>query len=73
MPEKFVKKNQKDRIWWVNEPEGGFGAHEFSFDQKKIFNLFRDYPNALTAEEKEIFDAENPYWVSFFNNTENKG
>ncbi|WP_439847448.1 DUF7675 family protein [Ligilactobacillus salivarius] len=27
----------------------------------KQFNLFRDYPQALTDEEKEIFDNENPY------------
>lgn len=39
---------------------------EFTFDKKKIFNLFADYPWKLTAGQKEIFDKENPYWVEFF-------
>ena len=28
--------------------------------------MFADYPHALTKEQKEIFDAENPYWKGFF-------
>lgn len=39
----------------------------FTFDGKKIYNLFQDYPNALTAKEKKIFDKNNPQWVKFFN------
>jgi len=39
---------------------------EFSFDKKEIFNLFRDYPYKLTQEQKDIFNAENPYWADFF-------
>ena len=42
------------------------GHHLFSFDKKKIYNLFADYPHNLTAEEKEIFDKENPFWKDFF-------
>lgn len=44
----------------------GFGDHIFSFDKHKIYWLFRDYPDALTNEEKEAFDKENPYWKNFF-------
>lgn len=42
------------------------GEFLFSFDQETVFNLFRDYPDKLTAEQKEQFDAENPYWADFF-------
>lgn len=38
----------------------------FSFDKQKIYHLFRDYPNALTPEEKAIFDSECPFWHEFF-------
>lgn len=61
----FYKNNETDIIWWVDNREQ-FGKHLFSFDRKKIFNLFRDYPYKLTNEEKEIFDKENPYWKDFF-------
>lgn len=60
----FYKENPGDRIWWV-KPKG-LGVWEFSFDKKKIYNLFRDYPHAMTEEEVRIFDAENPYWADFF-------
>lgn len=42
------------------------GRHLFSFDKKKIYNLFADYPHNLTADEKKIFDKENPFWKEFF-------
>lgn len=61
----FYKKNENDTIWWVEKTDT-IGEHLFSFDKKKIYNLFRDYPHELTNEEKEIFDKENPYWVDFF-------
>ena len=44
----------------------GWGDHVFSFDKKKGYWLFRDYPWALSQREKEIFDKENPYWKDFF-------
>lgn len=62
----FYKNKNTDQIWWVSNLET-IGEHLFSFDKVKIFNLFRDYPHALTVEEKAIFDAENPFWANFFN------
>lgn len=61
----FYKKNEKDKIWWVENLDSR-GELLISFDKKKIFNLFEDYPNNLTKEQIEIFDKENPYWRDFF-------
>ncbi len=65
MQHNFYKENPTDQIWWIDNPDQ-IGVIEFSFDQKKIFNLFADYPDKLTKEEKEIFDQENPFWKDFF-------
>lgn len=62
---KFYKNKPSDKIWWVNNSEY-IGIWEFTFDKKKIFNMFRDYPYKLTKEQKKIFDKENPYWKEFF-------
>lgn len=69
----FYKNNPDDVIWWVDDGEiidGAWvsfaGEFLFSFDKKKIYNLFRDYPEKLTPKEKAIFDRENPYWADFF-------
>lgn len=62
---KFYKENDTDKVWWLDNPEVK-GEFIFSFDRKKTFNLFADYPHALTKDQKEIFDAENPYWADFF-------
>ncbi|MBQ0121743.1 MAG: hypothetical protein KBT13_11620 [Bacteroidales bacterium] len=61
----FYKKNTTDKIWWVDHFDTK-GVREFSFDKKKIYNLFADYPHNLTKEEVAIFDAENTYWANFF-------
>ena len=61
----FYKKNETDTIWWIEKTDS-IGEHLFSFDKKKIYNLFKDYPYELSNEEKEIFDKENPYWADFF-------
>lgn len=62
----FFKKNKTDKIYWAETPDT-VGEFLFSFDKKQVFNLFADYPDKFTPEQKEIFDAENPYWVNFFN------
>lgn len=50
---------------WIENADR-VGERLFTFDGKTIFNLFRDYPHKLTAKQKQIFDAENPYWADFF-------
>lgn len=61
----FYKNNPNDKIWWVKELDS-VGQFLFSFDKKKIYNLFEDYPNKLTTDQKRLFDEENPYWKDFF-------
>lgn len=61
---KFYKEHEDDQIWWLDSENKGEWL--FSFDKKKIFNLFADYPHNLTPEQKEIFDDENPFWKDFF-------
>lgn len=61
----YYKNKENDRIWWVEDPEY-VGRFEFSFDKKRNYNLFADYPEKLSDDEKRIFDEENPEWVKFF-------
>lgn len=61
----FYKDKPENTIWRVDEI-GKVGRHLFSFDKKKIYNLWVDYPHNFTPEEKEIFDREYPYWAAFF-------
>ena len=61
----FIKQNEADLIWWVDDAET-IGEFLFSFDKKVVFNLFADYPQKLTKKQKALFDKENPYWTNFF-------
>lgn len=63
--DRWYKENATDRIWWKDTP-GVLGEFIFSFDKKKEFNMFADYPWKLTSEQKKIFDKENPDWAEFF-------
>lgn len=65
MQNNWYKNNPTDKIWWLDNSDK-VGEWVFSFDKKKTFNMFADYPHALTKEQKAIFDAENPYWKGFF-------
>ena len=65
MLDKFYKENEADQVWWVDTSDRD-GEFLFSFDKKKVFNLFADYPHNLTPEQKEIFDRENPFWADYF-------
>lgn len=62
----FYKNKKTDKIWWVNNLGEQIGVFEFTFDKEKIYNLFQDYPHALTPEEVDTFDKENPEWADFF-------
>lgn len=62
---RFYKNEKTDTIYWIYNRET-VGEYLFSFDKKKIYNLFADYPWKLTKEEKAIFDRENPEWADFF-------
>lgn len=66
----FYKNNQDDKIWWVYETP--IEGHKFSFDKKRIFTIFKDYPQNLTDEQREIFDKENPDWAEYFRTAKNK-
>ena len=59
------KKNKNSKIWWTKKI-GVTGELNISFDRKKIYNLFQDYPYNMTKEEIEIFEKEEQYWAEFF-------
>ena len=61
----FYKNNEESKVWWIDKIDIR-GEMLFSFDQKKIYNLFLDYPHNMTEEEVIIFDSENPFWRDFF-------
>lgn len=54
---RFFKENENDTIWWRYSeiPEG----EAFSFDRETLY-LFPFGYEELTAEQKAIFDRENP-------------
>lgn len=62
---KLFKNNPTDQIWWVDNSDRD-GEFVFTFDKETFFNMFADYPHNLTAEQKAIFDKENPFWKEFF-------
>ena len=61
----YYKENETDIVWWLDNYDV-IGEHVFSFDKKKRFNLFADYPHKLSAREWMIFNSENPFWEEFF-------
>lgn len=67
----FYKEHKDDKVYWVDN-SGTMGEFLFSFDKKKVYNLFRDYPEKLSKQEKSIFDKENRYWKDFFQNKPHK-
>lgn len=61
----FYKKNPGDKIWWVDYIDEK-GIMAVSFDKETVLNIFEDYPQKFTPEQKALFDKENPYWKDFF-------
>lgn len=59
------EENRNNKIWWTTKIDN-IGELNISFDRKKIYNLFKDYPYNMTKEEVEIFKKEEPYWANFF-------
>lgn len=55
----WYKNNENDSIWW-RENLDAVGEFLFSFDRKKTYNFFRDYPQELTEEQRRQFEKENP-------------
>ena len=53
------KMNEGDTIWWLDDYDK-IGPRLFAFDLKEVFNYWSDYPDALTPEQKAIFDKECP-------------
>lgn len=45
------------------------GSYYFTFDKKRVFNMWADYPYKLTKKQIKIFDkATNGFWHKFFRN-----
>lgn len=61
----WYHQEEGQKIWWRDNLDAK-GEFLFSFDKKKTFNLFRDYPHELTEEQRKLFDKENPFWAEFF-------
>jgi len=59
------KSNTAKEFSWVYTPNQ-IGVIRFTFDGNKVFNLFKDYPYALSKEEKAMFDDANPFWADYF-------
>jgi hypothetical protein len=65
---KWEKEKPNDSVWWLVEKteEIDDDDYVFSFDKKKRYHLFADYPDKLSPEERAVFDAEFPVWKEYF-------
>lgn len=63
---RWYKEEETDKIWWLDNSDETRGVFIFSFDKKKQYNLFQDYPHNMNPEEVKLFDKENPFWAEFF-------
>ena len=60
----WKKDSPNNSVWWLVEVDEEIDEDDyvFSFDKKRRYHLFRDYPMKLTPEELEIFNKEYPFW-----------
>ena len=63
--EGFYEDRITGRVWHVDLAEQIIGPILFTFDRKKIYNYWSDYPQNLTPEEIRIFEEDCPYWENF--------
>ena len=63
---KWYKNEPSNKIWWLDNGDDVKGEFVFSFDKKKTYNMFADYPHNMSKDEVAIFDRENPFWADFF-------
>ena len=61
----MLNNQEKQTVYFVPNPTK-IGEMVFTFDGKKKYNLFRDYPKALTIKQKRLFDKTFPFWAKFF-------
>lgn len=61
----FYKDRISLRVWKVDLAKQIAGPMLFTFDRKKIYNFWSDYPQKLMPEEIEVFEEDNPYWANF--------
>lgn len=64
MLDNWYKNEETDLIWWKYTDQ--IGEWIFSFDKKKEFNMYEDYPTKLSMEQRKLFDKENPHWAEYF-------
>ena len=59
-----IQREKGTKTWWVDTVN--VGEFLFTMDKKRVYNLFRDYPDKLSLEEWIEFTEDNPYWAKFF-------
>ena len=62
------KDDENSKIWTITDLDAR-GVHLFTFDKKKFFSFWEDYPDNLTPEQKAIFDKEYPILASMKDKT----
>lgn len=59
----FFQREKGNLMWIVDcfdDNKRRIGDFRFSFDRKKVFNFWQDYPDKLTPEQTAIFKKEKP-------------